>query len=69
MGQASEVDSLLKKGVNAEITDENGQSLLHTACTVNESKILKLLLAHGLDIESEDNHYNTALHVAYVACE
>lgn len=69
MGQTSEVDSLLKKGVNAEIMDENGQSLLHIACTVNETKILRLLLNHGLDIEAEDHHYNTALHVAYVTLE
>lgn len=67
MGQAGEVDSLLKKGVNADIVDENGQSLLHLACTVNETKILRLLLNHGLGVDIEDHHYNTPLHVAYVA--
>lgn len=66
MGQANEVDSLLKKGVNADIIDENGYSLLHIACTVNETKILRLLIAHGLELEAEDHHYNTPLHVAYV---
>lgn len=67
MGQVGEVDSLLKKGVNADIVDENGQTLLHLACTVNETKILRLLLNHGLIVDIEDYHYSTPLHVAYVA--
>ena len=67
MGQVSEVESLLQKGVSPHIVDENGLGLLHIACSVNESKIVAMLLKHGVDIESVDETGSTALHVAYVA--
>lgn len=66
MGQASEVESLLQKGVNMNIVDENGLGLLHLACSVNEVKIVSLLAKFGADIDSVDQTGCTPLHVAYV---
>lgn len=65
MGQVSEVESLLQKGVSPHITDENGLGLLHIACSVNESRIVTLLVKHGIDIEAVDETGSTGLHVAY----
>jgi len=65
MGQVSEVETLLKKGVNVHIVDENGLGLLHLACSVNEPRIVALLVKYGADIDSVDETGSTPLHVAY----
>lgn len=66
LGQVSEAESLLKKGVNPHVVDENGLGLLHTACSVNETRLVALLLKYGADIEAVDETGSTPLHVAYV---
>lgn len=69
MGQVSEVESLLQKGVSVKILDENGLGLMHLACSVNESRIVTLLAKFGADIDSVDQTGSTPLHVAYDAWE
>jgi len=55
---------LIKQGLTVN-TNSDFQSLpLHTACTVSNIKMVKLLLKYGADIHLKDNKGNTVLHYA-----
>jgi ankyrin repeat protein len=59
---------LSRKDVNANIKDEYGNTLLHTACdNINKLplEIFKVLIeTHGADVNAKDNDKNTPIHHA-----
>lgn len=44
--------------------EDGGNSLLHVAATVDNVKILKILLREGFDVNTRNNEANTPLHIA-----
>merc|ERR1719321_2651694 len=46
-------------------TDENSNTLLHTACQNNNRRLVKLLLKNHIDINAQNSRGNTALHYCY----
>jgi ankyrin repeat protein len=47
LGIHAEVESILSKGVNPNIVDEDSIGLLHYAARVNDSKLTEMLLKYG----------------------
>ena len=50
--------------VDPECRDSIGNTPLIAAVIVNNKKIVKLLLKHGVDFDASNKHGNTALHFA-----
>ena len=46
------------------VRDAQGRTLLHKAALNNNTRIARLLLRHGIDVNAQDNEGNTALHYA-----
>ena len=44
------------------VRDTQGRTLLHKAALNNNTRIARLLLRHGIDVNAQDNEGNTALH-------
>ncbi len=51
--------TVLKEGI--AIHDAHGASLLHYACSSGQTEIARFLLAHGADINAQDDLQNTPL--------
>lgn len=47
LGVHAEVESILAKGVNPNIVDEDGVGLLHYSASVDDSKLTAMLLKYG----------------------
>ena len=63
-GDLKKIESLLKRGVNPNIRDKDGQTPLHKAAYGGHVAVAKLLLEHGADIHARDNANWTPLHEA-----
>jgi len=63
-GRLSSVRSLVKKGANINVVDEQGRSLLHYAVTKRDIRLLSLLLSLKIDSNIRDNGQMTALMLA-----
>lgn len=63
-GDLKKIESLLKRGVNPNIRDKDGQTPLHNAAYLGHVAVAKLLLEHGADIHARDNANWTPLHDA-----
>ncbi|WP_434732011.1 ankyrin repeat domain-containing protein [Wolbachia endosymbiont of Zygogramma bicolorata] len=58
------VESLLKNGVNVNIRDSDGKTLLRCTIERNYNHIVKMLLSHGVDINVRDDDGMTPLDFA-----
>lgn len=63
-GDLAAVNQLLDKGVSPNVTDPDGLTALHRACTENCLNIASVLVAKGADIKAHDNDWWTPLHAA-----
>ncbi|ESN91175.1 hypothetical protein HELRODRAFT_90384 [Helobdella robusta] len=59
-----EVEQLLKSGVNPDLRNDDGLSVLHQCCIENWKDLLSLLLDGGADPDVMDNEGWTPLHTA-----
>ncbi|HPF16804.1 MAG TPA: ankyrin repeat domain-containing protein [Thermotogota bacterium] len=55
---------LMAAGANIKHVDEDGNTLFHTAATINSNKNIDFLLSKGLDINAKNNEGQTPLHIA-----
>ena len=57
---------VLNKGCLApfDVTDKDGNTLLHNACAEGESKMVQLLIENGADVLRPDRHRNAPIHKA-----
>ncbi len=55
---------LTDRGYDPLILQKDGTSLIHLAAKKNNLDLLKLLLSKGIDINHQDNHGQTVLHIA-----
>ncbi|XP_019854452.1 PREDICTED: ankyrin repeat domain-containing protein 17-like isoform X2 [Amphimedon queenslandica] len=60
-GHTKIVELLLKKGANANVTDENELTPLGNASIPGHTEIVKLLLEHGANVNVTDKNGNTPL--------
>ncbi|MDR2807021.1 MAG: ankyrin repeat domain-containing protein [Puniceicoccales bacterium] len=59
------VKKLINKGVNINVKDNAGNTLLHVAMLQGNPKIVKLLLKQpGIDVNAQNKNRNTPLHLA-----
>lgn len=63
-GDMVAVNKLLDRGVDPNLTDPDGLTALHRACTENYLNIASALVAKGADIKAHDNDWWTPLHAA-----
>ena len=62
----AEVEQLLKQpGFDANVTDKNGNTLLHVAAQNNRKRIAKAAVRAGTNLDSQNNKGNTAMHFAH----
>lgn len=66
LGRAATVKQLLASGGNANVTDAGGYSALAAASENNHLEIVKLLIAHGANVNYK-NGIHTALSLAKAA--
>ncbi|KAJ2689781.1 hypothetical protein IWW39_001247 [Coemansia spiralis] len=66
MGQADadEITAMLRRGVSVNLTDSNGRSPLHVACSCGNLDAVRLLLQRGADVNAVDGIGNTPLTIA-----
>lgn len=63
-GRTSEAKNLFQSKVGINSTDENGNTPLHIAASVNDYDIVSFLVYMGADTEIKNNEGDTALHIA-----
>merc|ERR1719229_842797 len=57
------VEALIQQEIEVlQARDENGNTLLHTACQNNNKRIAKLLLKNGISVNEQNTRGNTPLH-------
>ena len=65
----SYIDNVFKcLNIDYDVTDENGNSIIHYACSENKPNILKSFIRNGANINIQDNNGETALHFAVYKC-
>ena len=63
-GHPEVVEFLLEHGIDPNIQNNNGDTLLQLAAANNYLRLVKLLLEHGADPNIQNNYGRTPLHVA-----
>ena len=63
-GKIEAVDYLLEKGADPSLKGKLGSNLLYSTSVGGNVAIVKMLLSHGLDINSRDGDSSTALTIA-----
>lgn len=63
-GDNAEIEKLLKKGVDVNARDKNGETPLYEAATNGYTEIVELLISKGADVNAKDNDGITALHLS-----
>ncbi len=63
-GKTNEVQSLFETPTDINLSDENGNTALHTAALVNNADIVNFLLFKGANSEIKNANGDTALHLA-----
>jgi len=59
------IGDLLQKGADVNITDPTGRNALLVSVDSHQKEYIKLLVSNGIDINSQDNDGNTALHYLF----
>jgi len=59
------IGHLLQKGADVNITDPTGKNALLVSVDSHQKEYIKLLVSKGIDINSQDNDGNTALHYLF----
>ncbi|XP_052814569.1 putative ankyrin repeat protein RF_0381 isoform X1 [Mya arenaria] len=62
-GDVDKVNSLVKDGENILFKDRKGNTYLHYVCTMYQPRVFYALVAHDIDVNAQNRHGNTALHV------
>lgn len=60
-GRADIVSLLLELGMNVDVADDSGQRGIQNAVMGNAADVVKLLVAHGADIDRPTKHYGGAM--------
>lgn len=63
-GNVSQVETFLKKGIDANTADDYGNTLLHFASDSNEPKMISLLASYGADPDVKNKMGDTVIHQA-----
>jgi ankyrin repeat protein len=63
-GDYDRVVQLIDKGASFDVTDEDGETLLHIAAERGHDRIAALLVEKGLDVNARNNDGGTPLHKA-----
>lgn len=63
-GDKAKIEKLLKKGVDVNARDKNGETALYEAATNGYTEIVELLVSKGADVNAKDNDGITALHLS-----
>lgn len=63
-GEIDILRDLLEHGLDSNLADSGGTTLLHSACASCETESVRVLLEHGADVHSRDNEGRTPLHDA-----
>jgi len=64
-GRYKEVKNMLEKGINPNLQDEHGNTILIVAAQNGSKKLVKTALRYSADIDHRNHHGNTALHYAF----
>lgn len=64
VGNSKIIGQLLDKGINVNLKNNRGQSLLHLAILSKFEKLSEVIINHGADLEIRDRDGNTALLLA-----
>ncbi|MDP2166814.1 MAG: ankyrin repeat domain-containing protein [Thermodesulfovibrionales bacterium] len=67
IGDADRVQQLLASGANVEDRDEHGHTSLHIAADAGNIEVVKLLVAHGAQINAPTILYGTAINYTPVS--
>jgi ankyrin repeat protein len=59
------IGHLLQKDADVNITDPTGRNALLVSVDSHQKEYIKLLVSNGIDINSQDNDGNTALHYIF----
>ncbi|XP_050396765.1 protein phosphatase 1 regulatory subunit 16A [Patella vulgata] len=59
-----EVGQLLARGVNPDLTNDDGLTALHQCCIDDSEQMLVLLLEYGANVNAQDSEQWTPLHAA-----
>lgn len=60
-GNTERLNSYLKKGMNINVQNEDGETALMSACSFNNIENIKFLLKNGSNVQMKDNKGKTAL--------
>lgn len=63
--RAEDVDRLLIEGIDVNLGDENGNTILCIACQNGNKRMAKLALRWGCDINAQNMKGNTPIHFCY----
>ncbi|MCJ7581619.1 MAG: ankyrin repeat domain-containing protein, partial [Candidatus Aminicenantes bacterium] len=59
------IENLLQKGADLNITDPEGRNALLVSVSAYQKDYIPLLISSGMDVNSQDNSGNTALHYIF----
>lgn len=60
-GLEDSLTMMLEKGVNVHDVDDNGGHAIHTAASHLQSRIVRLLIEHGADVNVQNSYYGSPL--------
>eukprot|EP00040_Diaphanoeca_grandis_P005922 m.35124 g.35124 ORF g.35124 m.35124 type:complete len:357 (+) comp17087_c0_seq1:238-1308(+) len=63
-GDLEQVNALIDRGIDVNLSDPDGLTALHRACTENYLNIASALVNHGASVKKQDNDWWTPLHAA-----
>ena len=58
------MDLLLENGAKLDVTNDNGDTILHQVAALSRDEMIPYLLQHGVPLEAKDKKGETALHKA-----
>lgn len=63
-GHKGRINTLLSEGVDVNVADSNGETMLHMAAGGGHEELVDHLIAKGASVSSQDAAGNTPLHLA-----
>lgn len=67
-GLEDSLTMMLEKGVNVHDVDDNGGHAIHTAASHLQSRIVRLLIEHGADVNVQNSYYCSPLIATLEGC-